>query len=60
MVAEQRAVYMAERLSAEPDARVLVLEAGTDGRNDLRIRIPAALIIVNARAQQLEPIAVAG
>uniref|UniRef100_A0A7S2IFJ9 Glucose-methanol-choline oxidoreductase N-terminal domain-containing protein n=1 Tax=Haptolina brevifila TaxID=156173 RepID=A0A7S2IFJ9_9EUKA len=37
---------MAERLSAEPDARVLVLEAGTDGRNDLRIRIPAALIKV--------------
>jgi len=36
---------MADRLSAT-DARVLVLEAGTDGSNDLRIRVPAGLIKV--------------
>ena len=38
---------LAERLSAVPDkARVLVLEAGTDGSRDLRIRIPAGLVKV--------------
>jgi len=37
---------LAERLSADPDTRVLVLEAGTDGRRDMRIRVPAGLIKV--------------
>jgi len=36
---------MAERLSAA-EARVLVLEAGTDASRDLRIRVPAGLIKV--------------
>jgi choline dehydrogenase-like flavoprotein len=37
---------LAERLSADPECRVLVLEAGTDGSRDMRIRIPAGLVKV--------------
>jgi choline dehydrogenase-like flavoprotein len=37
---------LSERLSADPDNRVLVLEAGTDGSRDMRIRIPAGLVKV--------------
>ena len=37
---------LAERLSADPENRVLMLEAGTDGSRDLRIRIPAGLVKV--------------
>ena len=37
---------MAQRLSGQSDARVLVLEAGTDASSDMRVRIPAALIKV--------------
>lgn len=37
---------LAERLSADPENRVMLLEAGTDGSCDMRIRIPAALVKV--------------
>ena len=37
---------LAERLSADPENRVLLLEAGTDGSRDMRIRVPAGLVKV--------------
>lgn len=37
---------LAERLSVDGETRVLVLEAGSDGRKDMRIRIPAGLVKV--------------
>ena len=37
---------LANRLTADPSIRVLVLEAGDDSSNDLKVRIPAMLIKV--------------
>ena len=38
---------LAERLTAaDPECRVLMLEAGVDGSRDMRIRVPAALVKV--------------
>ena len=37
---------LADRLSANPENRVLLLEAGEWGSNDMRIRIPAGLVKV--------------
>ena len=37
---------LANRLSADPSVRVLVLEAGADASRDLKVRIPAMLIKV--------------
>jgi len=37
---------LAERLSQDPENRVLVLEAGNDGSRDMRIRVPAGLVKV--------------
>jgi len=37
---------LANRLTADPSLRVLLLEAGIDGHQDLRVRIPASLIKV--------------